>query len=100
MDSGLEAHIRLLRAAEAGTLDSLECPNCHRPFVSVRFTQPQKDVYRTWFLCSGCAFETRAQNSRKPAHYSDERVDKRLEKYDSDLLSRTQFPYPAADEGQ
>jgi hypothetical protein len=94
VDSRLEEHFRLLRAADAGALDSLECPQCHKLSVTVRFTQPQRDVYRTWFLCSGCTFETRVQNSERPPHYSEERVDKCLEKYDSDLLSRMRFPRP------
>jgi len=59
--------------------------------VSVRFTQPQKGVYRTWFLCSECSFHTRAQNSERPPHYSDERVDKRLEEYDADILEKCVF---------
>ena len=93
MDSRrLEAHVSLARAAESGTLDSLECPDCHKLAVSVRFTQPQKGLYRTWFICSECTFHTRAQDSGRPAHYSEERVDKYLEEYDSDLLSKMRFP--------
>jgi protein-arginine kinase activator protein McsA len=90
----MEAHVSLLQAADKGALDSLECPQCHKHAVSVRFTQPQRGVYRTWFVCSECSFHTRAQNSERPRHYSDERVDKRLEEYDSDLLSNMRFPHP------
>jgi hypothetical protein len=90
----LEAHLSLVRAADSGALDSLECPECHKLSVSVRFTQAQKGVYRTWFICSECTFHTRAQNSERPPHYSEERVDKRLEEYDSDLLGKMRFPRP------
>src|SRR5579862_5240166 len=92
MDSRrLEAHVSLARAAGSGALDSLECPDCHNLSVSVRFTQPRQGVYRTWFLCSECAFQTRMQDSGRPTHYSEERVDKRLEEYDSDLLGKMCF---------
>lgn len=95
MDSRrLEAYLSLLRAEESGALDSLECPDCHNPSVSVRFTQPQIGVYRTWFLCSECRFQTRAQDSRRPTHYSEDRVDKRLEEYDSELMRKMRFPPP------
>ena len=95
MDSHrLDAYLSLARAVESGALDSLECPDCHKLSVSVRFTQPQIGVYRTWFLCSECTFQTRVQDSGRPTRYSEDRVDKRLEDYDSDLLRKMRFPCP------
>jgi putative transposase len=35
-----------------GHLDSLECPNCRHKAVSVWFSHPASDTYRTWFICS------------------------------------------------
>ena len=87
----LAAHVSLTRSAHSGVLDSLEGPDCHKLSVSVRFTQPQKGVYRPWFLHSECPFHTRVQNSERPPHYSDDRVDKRLEEYDVDILEKCVF---------
>jgi hypothetical protein len=42
--------------------------------VSVRFTQAQEVVYRAWFLCSQCAFQTRAQNSERPPYCPEELI--------------------------
>lgn len=89
MDQEFIAEIeRLMWAAHVGALDSLECPKCHNQSVSVRFTHPREDVYRTWFVCSECSFEARAQNSDRPAHFSEMRVDERLQMYDADILSK------------
>ena len=65
--------LELLRAANEGKLDGLICPRCARPCVSVWFTHPTEKEYRTWFICSNCGFEMRAQNSGRPPHYSKER---------------------------
>ncbi len=65
--------LELLRAANDGKLDGLICPRCARPCVSVWFTHPTEKEYRTWFICSNCGFEMRAQNSGRPPHYSKER---------------------------
>src|SRR5208337_4872216 len=66
--------VRLFKAASEGTLDTLECPSCHKHSGSVWFTHPGDGVYRTWFVCSECSFQLRAQNSGRPEHYSEDRV--------------------------
>ncbi len=43
----------------------------------------------------GVPVQTRVQNSERRPLYSEERVDKRLEQYDSDLLDKTRFPQPS-----
>jgi hypothetical protein len=83
--------MRMLAAEADGVLDGLECPDCHIRVVSVRYTEPQKGVYRTWFMCSECAFQQRTQNSGKPAHFSADRVDSRLQAYDADILEKCIF---------
>src|SRR5258708_6354723 len=70
---GLPARLALLQAANEGKLDGLRCPDCEADTVSVWFTHPAPDEYRTWFLCANCAFEMRAQNSGRPQHYCQER---------------------------
>src|SRR5438067_572634 len=65
--------LRLLRVVNEGPLDGLTCPKCTEPCVSVWFTHPAEREYRTWFLCSNCGFEMRAQNTGRPPHYSKER---------------------------
>ena len=69
----LAGRVALLRAAAEGRLDGLPCPSCGRPCVSVWFTHPAEDLYRTWFVCSACGFEMRAQNAGRPPYYSEER---------------------------
>lgn len=92
MDSRrLAGHLGLFKMANKGSLDSLECPDCHKRSVSVCFTQPQKGVYRTWFLCSECTFKLRVQCSVCPPYYATDRVDKRLEAYDADVLEKCVF---------
>ena len=75
----------MLIAAEEGSLDDLECPDCHAHSVSVRYTEPQEGVYRLWFLCSEWAFQQRVQLAGKPKHFSVERVGERLQAYDTDI---------------
>jgi hypothetical protein len=65
--------LKLLQAANEGLLDGLTCPKCARPCVSVWFTNPTEREFRTWFICSNCDFEMRAQNTGRPPHYSKER---------------------------
>jgi hypothetical protein len=84
-DIDLSARLALLRAASEGKLDGLPCPQCGQPCVSVWFTHPAEELYRTWFLCSRCSFEMRAQNAGRPPHYSAER----------DRTERTPAPEPA-----
>jgi len=78
----LKRRQRLLHLEAAGTLDGLPCPECGRDAVAVRFTSPAPGEYRTWFVCSTCGFEMRAQNSGRPPHWSDSRVDERLQARD------------------
>jgi hypothetical protein len=75
----------LLRALESGALDGIECPNCHQHTVSVWFTHPTDNEYRTWFICGECTFEMRAQNTSRPRFYTAERVNNRLDEYDREV---------------
>src|SRR5436305_880352 len=88
----LESYLRLLQLLEAGDLDAMECPACGSRSVSVSFTHPGDDEYRTWFKCSKCGFKARVQNAERPKHFSSDRVDASLEAYDSDLLRRKKLP--------
>jgi hypothetical protein len=83
--------VEMLRNLETGILDSIECPQCHKYAVSVWFTHPQMNEYRTWFICADCLFKMRLQNSEKPPHYTEARVDARLETYDADVLKKKHF---------
>jgi hypothetical protein len=94
MDERLAHMVRLLKDADAGTLDALECPNCHQHSVSVWFTHPGEGIYRTWFICTECSFQRRAQNVGVPPHYSEDRVSERLENYDESLLAKAHFKRP------
>jgi transcription elongation factor Elf1 len=85
-NSDIAVRIELLRLLESGLLDLLECPQCHKNSVSVRFTHPRINEYRTWFVCDHCSFSMRVQNSERPQHFLSERVDEQLEEYDSDVL--------------
>jgi hypothetical protein len=80
------AGVGLLRTLESGVLDSIECPRCHMHSVSVRFTRPSVDEYRTWFVCAECPFRLRVQNSERPRRYSADRLDEDLETFDSGIL--------------
>src|ERR1700745_1143217 len=42
----------LCRQEASGHLDSIECPSCRQRSVSVWFTRPRKNQYRTWFICA------------------------------------------------
>jgi hypothetical protein len=64
--------LALLQAAGEGRLEGLRCPQCGRATVSVWFTRRSEKDYWTWFVCSHCEFEMRAQGER-PAHYSPAR---------------------------
>ena len=68
-----QEHLQLLKAHEGGQQDGLCCPKCRQSSVSVWFTHPLGNEYRTWFLFENCDFSMRAQNIGKPAHYSKER---------------------------
>lgn len=81
-DDRIEIHLQLVKAAEQGRLNSLQCPLCNRPEVSVWFTLPAPDQYRTWFVCENCDFHTRAQSSNKPKYFTQTRVKPKLDELD------------------
>jgi hypothetical protein len=87
---------RLFHEADSGILDSIECPRCHQRSVSVWFTRPKENQYRTWLVCGDCSFEARAINSERPRSFSEKRIHERLQAYDSDLLGKARFPWPPA----
>lgn len=78
----LEPRLALLRAATSGILTELSCPTCALATVSVRFTHPAPEEYRTWFVCSSCKFEMRTQDSGKPPHFAQGLIDLALEERD------------------
>jgi hypothetical protein len=88
---GLERHIRLLKEADAGNLDNLECPNCRQPSVSVWFTNPVEDTYRTWLLCTKCSFHSHAINAVRPPFFSEKRRRADLKKQDRSILKNMIF---------
>jgi hypothetical protein len=90
----LSLQVRLVHEADAGCLDDLECPKCRHSAVSVWFTHPAADVYRTWFLCVNCDFHTRAQNTEKPRFFSEDRVNTELEEKDLAILRQSIFKRP------
>jgi hypothetical protein len=92
--TNIEARLALARAADSGVLDSLECPDCGCHTVSIWFSHPREDEYRTWFICSECAFNMRGQNLDRPRHYSEERVDPEFEMYDDRILGQAIFKKP------
>ena len=69
-ETDLRARLALLQEATDGRLDGLTCPRCRQACVSVWFTHPAEELYRTWFICSRCGFEMRAQNVGLPPYYS------------------------------
>jgi len=84
----IEVQLDLLAMAEAGTLDGIRCPKCHEFSLCVWFTRPSENEYRTWFVCDRCSYSVRSQNSRQPPYFSEDRVNKQLESYDVDVLSK------------
>ena len=89
--SDVQARLGLLHSLSSGRLDALECPQCHECKISVRFTNPSEHEYRTWFICDNCEFEMRVQNSEKPAHFSEERIDEGLARKDAEVIAHIQF---------
>jgi len=87
----LALQLRLLAEADAGRFDDLECPQCRQTAVSVWFTHPAADVYRTWFICANCSFHTRAQNTERPRSFSETRVSTDLEERDLSILRQSLF---------
>jgi hypothetical protein len=84
----------LCRAEESGALDSIECPSCHHRSVSIWFSHPKKNQYRTWFVCADCSFEAHAINQGRPTNFSEDRVNERLQARDLDVLGKMRFPWP------
>lgn len=93
-DKALLSQLRLLDEAATGHLEELECPNCHQAAVSVWFTHPAADTYRTWFICADCDFHTRAQNTDRPRFFSEDRVRTDLEEHDLSILKQSIFKRP------
>jgi hypothetical protein len=93
-DERLSVQLRLLDEAAAGRLDDLECPDCRQAAVSVWFTHPAADIYRTWFICADCPFYTRAQNTEPPHFFSEDRVNTDLEEQDLSILRGALFKRP------
>ncbi len=83
--------VKLLHELESGLLDSLKCPSCGEPTVSVWFSHPGETEYRTWFVCSNCTFRMRAQNTTRPRFYSEERLSHELDVYDERLLNMSRL---------
>jgi hypothetical protein len=93
-DDRLAAHMRLLKEASIGKLQGLGCPSCRQDSVSVWFTHPGAEIYRTWFLCASCDFNSRALNSSKPDFFLDDRVRQDLEERDAAILRNAIFKMP------
>lgn len=88
--------VDLLKQAEEGKLDGLECPDCHNQSVSIWFTQPAEDEYRTWLVCSRCSFRERVHNSARPTHFSLSRIHRELQRRDTEILESALFKRPKA----
>jgi len=85
---------RLAFAAERGQLEGLECPSCNQPVISVWFTHPAPDEYRTWFFCAQCDFHTRAHNGKRPAFFTEDRRRDDLEDRDKAILEQAVLKRP------
>jgi hypothetical protein len=53
----------LLKQADTGLFERMDCPSCKQPTVSAWFTHPAESEYQTWYRCANCAFEMRAHNT-------------------------------------
>jgi len=70
-------------------LDGLPCPSCRKASAEVRFTHPSQDRYCIWLVCVSCEHEWRVSTlDRPPRVYFEDRIDKRLEGQDAELLGR------------
>ena len=87
----LSPQLHLLNEAAAGRLEDLECPTCRKTAVSVWFTHPASDTYRTWFICANCDFHTRVQNTERPQSFSQDRVNTNLEERDLSIFRQSLF---------
>ena len=90
----LSSQLHLLQEAAMGRLDNLECPSCRHASVSVWFSHPVADMYRTWFICADCDFHTRAQNTERPRFFTDDRVSTELEERDLSIVRQSIFKRP------
>lgn len=90
----LELRLFLIRAADSGALESLECPGCGNSTVSVWFTHPRENEYRTWFVCSACQFTMRTHDLTRPRHFSEGRLSHALNERDKGILERAIFKSP------
>jgi hypothetical protein len=93
-NSELSSQLYLLQEAAIGHLDSLECPKCRHKAISVWFSHPGADTYRTWFICCDCDFHTRVQNTERPRFFSDDRVSTDLEERDLAIVRQAIFKRP------
>jgi|SRR5580658_9245378 hypothetical protein len=93
-NSRLSSQLHLLQEAAIGHLDNLDCPNCRHLAISVWFSHPVADMYRTWFICADCDFHTRAQNTERPRFFSDDRVCAELEERDLSIVRQAIFKRP------
>jgi hypothetical protein len=93
-DESLKVQLRLLGKAAAGQIEDLECPSCGHAAVSVWFTHPAADVYRTWFICADCDFHTRAQDTSRPSFFSEARINTELEERDLSILKQSRLKRP------
>src|SRR5215469_4586224 len=93
-DDRLSSQLDLLRQTAEGNLDDLLCPTCGTERVSVWFTQPAPNEYRTWFLCGNCDFHTRVHNLGKPTHFADSRRRLDLEERDRMILQQAAVKKP------
>ena len=87
----LNETLKLLEKLESGILDSITCPRCHNDSVTVRFSNPEPNEYRTWLVCLKCSFVLRLQNTERPQFYSTSRIDEQLEAYDYEVIGKMIF---------
>jgi hypothetical protein len=80
---GASSQTRLLNEVAAGNLDNLS--------ISVWFTHPAEDTYRTWLICADCNFHARAQHTCRSDSFSEDRVCPELEKRDWAVLKQSLF---------
>jgi len=85
---------KLTRDVDAGRLDALQCPGCKASTVSISFTHAAPEEYRVYFTCSRCLFRISGRHVGKPAHFSQERVDRTLQAFDIQALQNAKFPRP------
>src|SRR5882724_1427192 len=82
----LAAQTKLFHEVDAGNLDNLECPKCRHRVVSVWFTNPAPEAYRTWLICNECDFWSHMINIIRPSSFSESRVRSDLQKKDAAIL--------------